>query len=111
MRVSLGLDGSGTCQVATSVPFLDPMLHQISRHGLIDLEIQATGDTHNDDHHTNEDVGIALAQEELGDGIPGMGAKRLRVRASAGNSKTDSRLPPTSAASTWGAIRPACTSR
>jgi hypothetical protein len=86
--VTLGLDGGGSCQVATGVPFLDPMLHQISRHGLIDL-----------------------AQEELGDGIPGMGVQRLRARASAGNNNTDSRLPPTSAASTWGDIRPACTSR
>ena len=52
MRVKLGLNGSGSCQVATGVPFLDHMLHQISSHGLIDLEIQATGDTHIDDHHT-----------------------------------------------------------
>ena len=62
VRVSLGLDGSGLCQVATGVPFLDHMLHQISSHGLIDLEITATGDTHIDDHHTNEDVGIAFGQ-------------------------------------------------
>ncbi|MEI6617150.1 MAG: imidazoleglycerol-phosphate dehydratase, partial [Cyanobium sp. ELA507] len=70
VRVTLGLDGSGTCQVATGVPFLDHMLHQISSHGLIDLEIQATGDTHIDDHHTNEDVGIAVGQalsKALGD--------------------------------------------
>ncbi len=62
VRVSLGLDGSGRCQVSTGVPFLDHMLHQISSHGLIDLEISATGDTHIDDHHTNEDVGIAFGQ-------------------------------------------------
>jgi imidazoleglycerol-phosphate dehydratase len=70
VRVTLGLDGSGQCQVATGVPFLDHMLHQISSHGLIDLEIQATGDTHIDDHHTNEDVGIAVGQalaQALGD--------------------------------------------
>ena len=70
VRVTLGLDGSGTCQVATGVPFLDHMLHQISSHGLIDLEISATGDTHIDDHHTNEDVGIAVGQalaKALGD--------------------------------------------
>ncbi|MEB3350565.1 MAG: imidazoleglycerol-phosphate dehydratase HisB [Cyanobacteriota bacterium] len=62
VRVSLNLDGSGRCQAATGVPFLDHMLHQISSHGLIDLEITASGDTHIDDHHTNEDVGIALGQ-------------------------------------------------
>ena len=70
VRVTLGLDGSGTCQVATGVPFLDHMLHQISSHGLIDLEISAKGDTHIDDHHTNEDVGIAVGQalaKALGD--------------------------------------------
>jgi len=67
--VTLGLDGGGSCQVATGVPFLDHMLHQMSSHGLIDLELSATGDTHIDDLHTKEDVGIALAQEELGYGI------------------------------------------
>jgi imidazoleglycerol-phosphate dehydratase len=52
------------------VPFLDHMLHQISSHGLIDLEVNAVGDTHIDDHHTNEDVGIAIGQalaQALGD--------------------------------------------
>jgi len=48
------------------------MSHQISSHGLIGLEIQTTGDTHINDHQTNEDVGIALAQEELGYGITGI---------------------------------------
>jgi imidazoleglycerol-phosphate dehydratase len=70
VTVTLGLDGSGRCQVSTGVPFLDHMLHQISSHGLIDLEIQAVGDTHIDDHHTNEDVGIAVGQalaQALGD--------------------------------------------
>ena len=62
VRLSLGLDGTGRCQVSTGVPFLDHMLHQISSHGLLDLEIAATGDTHIDDHHTNEDVGIAFGQ-------------------------------------------------
>ena len=68
--VSLGLDGSGQCQVNTGVAFLDHMLHQIASHGLIDLSIQAKGDTHIDDHHTNEDVGIAFGQalsKALGD--------------------------------------------
>ena len=59
VKVRLDLDGSGQCQASTGVPFLDHMLHQISSHGLIDLEINAVGDTHIDDHHTNEDVGIA----------------------------------------------------
>jgi imidazoleglycerol-phosphate dehydratase len=70
VRVKLCLDGTGQCQVATGVPFLDHMLHQISSHGLIDLDITATGDTHIDDHHTNEDVGISLGQaiaKALGD--------------------------------------------
>jgi imidazoleglycerol-phosphate dehydratase len=48
--------------VGTGVPFLDHMLHQIASHGLLDLEISAQGDTHIDDHHTNEDVGIAFGQ-------------------------------------------------
>jgi imidazoleglycerol-phosphate dehydratase len=70
VQVSLNLDGQGQCQVNTGVPFLDHMLHQISSHGLIDLDIQATGDLEIDDHHTNEDVGITLGQalaKALGD--------------------------------------------
>ena len=70
VSVRLNLDGSGRCQVATGVPFLDHMLHQLSSHGLVDLEISAAGDTHIDDHHTNEDVGIAVGQalaQALGD--------------------------------------------
>ena len=70
VRVSLNLMGSGQCHAATGVPFLDHMLHQIASHGLLDLEITATGDIEIDDHHTNEDVGITLGQalaEALGD--------------------------------------------
>ncbi len=70
VRVALNLDGTGRCQASTGVPFLDHMLHQISSHGLIDLDIQANGDTHIDDHHTNEDVGISIGQalaQALGD--------------------------------------------
>ena len=70
VKVCLDLDGSGRCQASTGVPFLDHMLHQISSHGLIDLEINAVGDTHIDDHHSNEDVGIAVGQalaQALGD--------------------------------------------
>ena len=62
VHVALNLDGTGRCQVATGVPFLDHMLQQLASHGLLDLEITATGDTHIDDHHTNEDVGIAVGQ-------------------------------------------------
>lgn len=62
VEVNLNLDGRGQCQVKTGIPFLDHMLHQLASHGLIDLEIQATGDWEIDDHHTNEDVGITLGQ-------------------------------------------------
>ncbi|WP_287253877.1 MULTISPECIES: imidazoleglycerol-phosphate dehydratase HisB [unclassified Moorena] len=62
VQVSLNLDGTGICTANTGIPFLDHMLHQISSHGLIDLEVQAKGDLEIDDHHTNEDVGITLGQ-------------------------------------------------
>jgi imidazoleglycerol-phosphate dehydratase len=68
--VSLNLDGQGKCKAATGVPFLDHMIQQIASHGLIDLEVRATGDIEIDDHHTNEDVGITLGQalaQALGD--------------------------------------------
>ncbi|HBB35209.1 MAG TPA: imidazoleglycerol-phosphate dehydratase HisB [Cyanobacteria bacterium UBA8803] len=70
VQVSLNLDGTGICTAATGIPFLDHMLHQLSSHGLIDLEVKATGDLEIDDHHTNEDVGITLGQalgKALGD--------------------------------------------
>ena len=70
VRVSLNLDGTGQCSAATGIPFLDHMLDQLSSHGLIDLEVKATGDLEIDDHHTNEDVGITLGQalaEAVGD--------------------------------------------
>ncbi len=70
VMVCLGLDGTGKCKIKTGIAFLDHMLHQIASHGLIDLEINAEGDTHIDDHHTNEDVGIAFGQaltQALGD--------------------------------------------
>lgn len=60
--VKLDLDGSGIGRFATGVPFLDHMLDQIARHGLIDLEIEAVGDLHIDAHHTVEDIGITLGQ-------------------------------------------------
>jgi imidazoleglycerol-phosphate dehydratase len=60
IRVAINLDGTGKQSIATGVPFLDHMLDQIARHGLIDLDVQAEGDLHIDDHHTVEDVGITL---------------------------------------------------
>jgi len=62
IRVAINLDGSGRQHLQTGVPFLDHMLDQIARHGLIDLDIEAKGDLHIDAHHTVEDVGITLGQ-------------------------------------------------
>jgi len=70
IRVEIDLDGTGSATVETGVPFLDHMLDALSRHSLIDVTVAARGDTHVDDHHTVEDVGIALGQaidEALGD--------------------------------------------
>ncbi len=60
IRVAINLDGTGKQTIDTGVPFLDHMLDQIARHGLIDLDIKAEGDLHIDAHHTVEDVGITL---------------------------------------------------
>ena len=62
IRVRVNLDGTGQSKLATGIGFFDHMLDQIARHGLIDLDIQATGDLHIDGHHTVEDVGITLGQ-------------------------------------------------
>jgi len=62
ITVELDLDGSGAGRFQTGVPFLEHMLDQVARHGLIDLDIRADGDLHIDDHHTVEDVGITLGQ-------------------------------------------------
>jgi len=62
IQVSINLDGSGNCKLETGVPFLEHMLDQVGRHGLIDIEIIAKGDLHIDAHHTVEDVGITLGQ-------------------------------------------------
>ncbi len=62
ITVSVNLDGQGHFNAETGVPFLDHMLDQIARHGLIDLDIVAKGDLHIDDHHTVEDLGITLGQ-------------------------------------------------
>jgi len=65
IEVGLDLDGSGRADVATGVGFLDHMLDQLARHSLVDMNIRAEGDRHIDDHHTVEDVGIALGQALL----------------------------------------------
>lgn len=62
IKVSINLDGTGKARFAIGVPFLEHMLDQIARHGLIDLDIECHGDLHIDDHHTVEDVGITLGQ-------------------------------------------------
>jgi len=62
VSVSLDLDGSGRSKLATGVPFLDHMLDQVARHGMVDLEVNAEGDLHIDPHHTVEDVGITIGQ-------------------------------------------------
>jgi imidazoleglycerol-phosphate dehydratase len=70
IRLSLNLDGEGTYQIATGVPFLNHMLELFTRHGFFDLTLRASGDVEIDDHHTVEDVGLALGQafrEALGD--------------------------------------------
>jgi imidazoleglycerol-phosphate dehydratase len=70
IRVRIDLDGSGRGSFRTGVPFLDHMLDQVARHGMIDLEVEAEGDLHIDAHHTVEDIGITLGQavaKALGD--------------------------------------------
>ncbi|WP_434352889.1 imidazoleglycerol-phosphate dehydratase HisB [Psychrobacter sp. HD31] len=62
IKVSINLDGTGVGTLDTGVPFLDHMLEQIKRHGLIDLDVKCDGDTHIDDHHSVEDVGITIGQ-------------------------------------------------
>lgn len=70
ITAAVNLDGTGVAKFDTGVPFLEHMLDQIARHGLIDLDIKAQGDLHIDDHHTVEDIGITLGQavaEAVGD--------------------------------------------
>ncbi|WP_295802471.1 imidazoleglycerol-phosphate dehydratase HisB [uncultured Microbulbifer sp.] len=70
IKVSVNLDGKGTGKFDTGVPFLEHMMDQIARHGMIDLDISCDGDIHIDDHHTVEDIGITLGKaitQALGD--------------------------------------------
>ena len=70
IEVGVDLDGSGRAEVATGIGFFDHMLDQLARHSLVDITIRAEGDRHIDDHHTVEDIGIALGQalsKALGD--------------------------------------------
>lgn len=70
IEISVNLDGTGAANFETGVPFLDHMLDQVARHGMIDLDIKANGDLHIDAHHTVEDIGITLGQavdKALGD--------------------------------------------
>ncbi len=62
IKITLNLDGSGQSDMTTGIPFLEHMLEQISRHGLIDINLKAQGDLHIDAHHTVEDIGITLGQ-------------------------------------------------
>lgn len=70
IKISLNLDGAGIYRIKTSVPFMDHMFSHIAKHGFFDLEVKAAGDTHIDDHHTVEDLGIVFGQalkKALGD--------------------------------------------
>ncbi len=62
ITASINVDGAGTCELKTGIPFLEHMLDQVARHGLVDLNIEAKGDLHIDFHHTVEDIGITLGQ-------------------------------------------------
>ncbi len=62
IKVSINLDGTGEAKFDTGVPFLEHMMDQIARHGMIDIDVYCDGDTHIDDHHTVEDIGISLGQ-------------------------------------------------
>ena len=72
IRVAINLDGRGEAKLESGSPFLDHMLDQVARHGMIDIELKAVGDLHIDAHHTVEDVGITLGQavaKALGDKV------------------------------------------
>lgn len=70
VHVEINIDGTGICHAESGIPFLDHMLDQIASHGLFDITVKAKGDLHIDDHHTNEDIGLAFGQalsQALGD--------------------------------------------
>ncbi len=72
IRVAINLDGKGESRLDSGIPFLDHMLDQVARHGMIDIDLRATGDLHIDAHHTVEDVGITFGQavaKALGDKV------------------------------------------
>jgi imidazoleglycerol-phosphate dehydratase len=72
IRVAINLDGKGESRLDSGIPFLDHMLDQVARHGMIDIDVKATGDLHIDAHHTVEDVGITFGQavaKALGDKV------------------------------------------
>ena len=62
IQATINLDGTGQCKLDTGLPFLEHMLDQVARHGLVDIDIKAKGDLHIDAHHTVEDIGITLGQ-------------------------------------------------
>ncbi|CAL1389121.1 unnamed protein product [Linum trigynum] len=63
VSVKINLDGTGVADSSTGIPFLDHMLDQLASHGLFDVHVRATGDIHIDDHHTNEDVALAIGSD------------------------------------------------
>ena len=100
IAVVLDLDGTGRAELATGVPFLDHMLDQLARHGMVDLAVRATGDLHIDAHHTVEDIGITLGQAlraAVGDKKVHMGVKRpsrkIKQKHSTSNAETGCTKP------------------
>jgi imidazoleglycerol-phosphate dehydratase len=94
IRLTIDLDGTGTRKIATPLPFFNHMLDAVARHGLFDLDIEATGDIEVDGHHTVEDVGICLGQafrQALGDkkGIVRYGAATIPMDETLVTAATD----------------------
>jgi imidazoleglycerol-phosphate dehydratase len=94
ITVELNLDGTGTYKVSTGIPFMDHMLELMAKHGLMDLKLRAKGDLHIDDHHTVEDVGLALGEcikSALGDmkGIRRYGASSVPMDEALANVALD----------------------
>ncbi|CAI0383692.1 unnamed protein product [Linum tenue] len=70
VSVKINLDGTGVADSSTGIPFLDHMLDQLASHGLFDVHVRATGDIHIDDHHTNEDVALAIGSVSTSSYLP-----------------------------------------